>query len=83
MRIDESNYEILERAGKITMSNYLEAVNWTDAENIKGFIDPDELLNIIEDLMCEIHRLEEKIEDREKEIEYNYRRIPPEEMYMY
>lgn len=81
MRIDESNYEILEKAGKITMSNYLEEVNWTDAENVKGFIDSDELLDIIEDLICEIHRLEEKIEDREQDIRDNYRQITPSEMY--
>ena len=81
MRVDESNYEILEKAGKITWSNYLEAVNWTDAENIKGFIDPDELLDIIEDLICEIGRLEEKIEDREQDIRDNYRQITDSEMY--
>ena len=57
MRITEDNYSIIERASKLTMTDY--NIIWKDAENIIGWIDEDELLNIIEDLTYNIGLLEE------------------------
>lgn len=45
----------------------------------KDLVSIDELLGAIEDLSLEVERLNEHIEDREKEIADNYRRIPVEE----
>lgn len=56
------------------------------AEEIVGYNETDyytieDLLGIIDELVFEIHRLEEKIEDREQDIEDNYRRIDVAEQY--
>ena len=64
MRIDESNYESIKKAMNITLVDY--NINWYDAENIKGHIESDELLTIIEDLIVEYHKLEEKLEEKEE-----------------
>lgn len=74
MRVDESNYEILEKASKITVTDY--DIKWFDAENIDGYIDNDSIISMIEDLICEVGRLEERIDDLEQDIEDNYKPIP-------
>lgn len=74
MRINEGNFDILDKASNITGTDY--NIRWFDAENISGYIDDDDLVSMIEDLVCEIDRLEEKIEDMEQDIKDNYRRIP-------
>lgn len=74
MKVGEDNYEIFEKVSKMTMTNY--EINWWDAENIKGYIDPDTMLYMIEDLICEVERLEEKIEDILQDRNDNYRQIP-------
>ena len=79
MRVDESNFDIFDRVQNLCGYNY--NIAWTDSHNLKGMIHPDEMLSMIEDLICEIDRLEEKIEDREQEIKDNYRQITPREMY--
>lgn len=74
MIVNESNFEILDKASKITLTDY--DIKWFDAENINGYIDTDSLIAIIEDLICEVDHLEEKIEDMEQDIQDNYRPIP-------
>lgn len=74
MKIDESNYEILEKASKMTGTDY--EIRWFDAENIDGYIEIETLINIIEDLICEVDRLQEEIEDIEQDKQDNYRPIP-------
>ena len=74
MRIDENNFDILDKASNITGTDY--NIRWFDAENISGYIDDDDLVSMIEDLVCEIDRLEEKTEDMEQDIRDNYKRIP-------
>ena len=69
MRIDESNYDAIYRAENYMSADY--GIIWRDAENIDGFIPVENLFNIIEDLMCEIGSLNEKIEDLEKPKEYD------------
>ena len=65
MKIGEYEYEVLEKARSITLTNYLENIKWFNAEEIDGYLDPAELFPLIEDLFCEINSLNEKIEDLE------------------
>lgn len=62
MRIDESNFETFDKVQKICGYNY--DIIWTDSHNLKGHIDPDVMLDMIEDLICEIHRLQEQLEKK-------------------
>ena len=76
MRINVDNYETIDRAEKILFKDYKKM--WFDAENIDGYIEENELLNIIDDLCDEIDRLQEQEEvindypneerDREREV---------------
>ena len=64
--LDDWQLDLLERAGKKTGINYWEKVNWFNrSQELDGFIDDEELFDIIADLVCEIGRLEEKLEDKE------------------
>ena len=74
MIVNENNFETLERASKITSTDY--GIEWFDAENIRGYIGIDSLLAMVEDLIIEVDRLEEKIEDMEEDIRDNYKPIP-------
>lgn len=74
MIINEYNYEILDRVHKITSTDY--EIKWFNAENIEGYIDPEGLLCMIEDLLYEIDYLQEKYEDLEADLRENYRPIP-------
>ena len=78
MKVDESNFETLDRASKITLTNY--NIKWFDAENIDGYIDPDNVITMIDDLIYEIDYLKEKIEDIKQDMRDNYRPIPYSEM---
>lgn len=73
MMVDESNYETLDRASKMTGTDY--DIRWFDAENIKGYIDSETLLTMVEDLIIEVDRLQEEIEDMEQDIQDNYKPI--------
>lgn len=79
MRVDESNFDIFDRVQNLCGYNY--NIAWTDSHNLKGIIHPDEMLSMIEDLICEIDRLEEEKEDLIKDRNENYRQITPKEMY--
>lgn len=77
MIVNESIYDILEKASNITLTNY--DIKWFDAENISGYIKEENLIDIIEDLIIEVNRLEEEIEDIEEDIRDNYKRISNDE----
>lgn len=62
MRIDDSNFETFDTVQKLCGYNY--DIIWTDSHNLKGNIDPDVMLDMIEDLICEIHRLQEQLEKK-------------------
>ena len=79
MLVNEDNYDVFEKVSKRLMESY--EINWFKTEEIKGYIEPKEMLSMIEDLLCEIDRLEEKAEKREQEIKDNYKQITPSEMY--
>ena len=78
MKVDETNFETFEKVRKITLTDY--EIKWFNAEEIDGYIDPDGMLAMIEDLLCEIDSLKEQAEDRERDIADNYKRIDIEEM---
>ena len=73
MKVDESNYSIIKRASDLTLTDY--DILWKDAENIDGYICPETMLGIIEDLILEIDRLEEELTDIESDIRDNYKRV--------
>lgn len=74
MIVNEYNYDILNKVSKITLTDY--EIKWFNAENIEGYIDPEGLFCMIEDLLCEIEYLQEKYEDLEADLRDNYRAIP-------
>ncbi len=50
----------------------IEEITLTDYETKLGYLPVENLNDIIDDLMLEIDRLEEKINDMEQDIENNY-----------
>lgn len=74
MKVNEDNYEILNKTSKLTKVDY--DIKWVDAENIEGFVDSETLYYMIEDLLVEIEHWKEKYEDLEEDLRENYRAIP-------
>jgi hypothetical protein len=77
MRIDEKTFNILDKASKITLTDY--EIKWFDKENKDGYIDTENLISVIDDLLSEIGHLQELIEDMkqpkdEYEDPYSYER---------
>lgn len=70
--------EMFDRIKDLTMTDY--DFCQMNNEEEKVMISYDTVECILEDLICEIDRLEEKIEDREQDIQDNYRRLNPEEL---
>ena len=70
MRVTIDNYDTLKKASDITLVDY--DIKWFDAEKVDGYIDSESLLEMIEDLIREIHNKEEEIEDLKNDIENNY-----------
>lgn len=59
----------------------IEEITCTDYERKGDYIPAENIESMIKDLLCEIDRLNEKIEDMENDIRDNYRPISNEEMY--
>lgn len=74
MKIDESNYETIKKAESITLGDY--DIYWKDAENIDGYILPENMFVMIQDLICEVESLQELIQDMKEDIAENYERKP-------
>ena len=68
----ELKQDLIDKIEEITCTDYKIKGDYIPAENIE---------NMIKDLLCEIDRLNEKIEDMENDIRDNYRPISNEEMY--
>lgn len=79
MKVDETNYEILKKASDITLTDY--EIMWFDAENVDGYIESDNLVSMLENLLYEYDKLQEKYDDLESDLESNYRAIPVAEQY--
>jgi len=69
LKIDEA---ALKKIQEITMTDY-------EAEG--SFLPADSINEIIEDLLLEIDRLQEKYEDLEKDLEENYKPVSNSELY--
>ena len=81
MIVDETNYDIFKRVSDLTLTDY--EIKWFNSEEINGYIPAENLLSMIEDLLCEIDSLEEKYKDFEKYVEDNYRHLTYEEQIDY
>lgn len=83
MRVCEDNYAILRRAEDILDTDY--EINLTNDDDIKGFIDDDNVVEMIDNLCSEVDRLKEELEDQkehyEEEIRECYKPISPYEFY--
>lgn len=64
MRVDEDNYGVLRRAEDMLGIDY--EINITNDDECKGFIDNDNVVQMIDDLCSEIDRLKEQLEDKEE-----------------
>lgn len=63
MRVDESNFEILQRAYDIT--GITNKIFWRDAENIDGYIAEDDVMSLMEQLISEYEYKSEEVRDLE------------------
>lgn len=61
----------------------IQEITQTDYELLGEFLPVDSVDNIIDDLLCEIHHLQEKIQDMEQNIEDNFRPISLKEQINY
>lgn len=75
MKIEKNLVDLIEEKTLTEYKNYR-----LGNDNI-CLIDGEEIENMLHDLLTEIGRLEEKIEDMEQDIRDNYKRIPVEEQY--
>ena len=66
MIVDESIFDVIEKAEKITLIRYTAKILWRDHENLDGYIYQDNLIEIIEDLICEVESLEELVGELKK-----------------
>jgi len=72
--------ELYDKVCEITMTGYEEIIDNPGAKYI--YASDYTITSIIEDLMYEIDRLQEKYEDLEQDLEDNYKPITKEEMYL-
>lgn len=72
--------ELYDKVCEITMTGYEEIIDNPGAKYI--YASGYTITSIIEDLMYEIDRLQEKYEDLEQDLEDNYKPITKEEMYL-
>lgn len=70
MKIDDSNYLTIQNVVDITLVDY--EIKWYDAENNEGYIEEGSILAMLDDLIAEVHKKEEELEDLKQEIEDNY-----------
>ena len=83
MRVCEDNYGVLRRAEDMLGTDY--EINITNDDEIKGFIDDDNVVEMIDDLCREIDRLQEELEEQqenyENKIKDYYKPKSPYEIY--
>ena len=83
MRVDEDNCSVLRRAEDMLGTDY--EINITNDDECKGFIDTDNIVELIDDLCSELDRLKEELEEQreyyENQIKDFYKPISPYEFY--
>lgn len=62
-KVTDDELKTLEEVAELTSSDY---------EIMGNFVPVDKMLDMVKDLICEIHRSDEKIKDMEQDIENNY-----------
>lgn len=67
MRIDETNFETLQRAYDITGKT--NKIFWRDAENIDGYIDYEDLISLMDALIDEYNYKRDELQDLENYID--------------
>lgn len=73
------NIDLYNKISEKTMTKY-SSYNISSFEENEIYVSEASVICMLEDLLCEINTLEEKIEDREQDIQDNYRRLNPEEL---
>lgn len=63
MRVDEGNFATLQTAYDITGATNM--IYWRDAENIDGYINEDDVMNLMEDLINEYLHVKDELRDLE------------------
>ena len=63
MKVDESNFDTLEKVTEITDTEY--NIRWFDAENIDGYIECDDLYDMVYNLVSEVNHLKEQLKEQE------------------
>lgn len=71
IKLEKEDVKILEKAEKI--------VGYGDREG--EYTTLNDLINTIDNLLYEVHRLEEKVEDTESYYQDNYQPVSPYKMY--
>lgn len=61
--IGEREFDVIYEADKILGKFYRDNIDWDDAENIKGVIETEHLIDIIEDLTKEVKDLQKLIKE--------------------
>lgn len=81
MRIDESNYKIINRISQLIGTDY--NIKWFDDNNVNGYINDDKVISMLEDLIGEIDKLEEEKEDIIRDRDDNWKHVSIEEQIDY
>lgn len=64
MRVNKENYPVLRRAEDLLKTDF--SINITNDDECKGYIDDDNLVEMIDELCTEIDMLREELEDQER-----------------
>ena len=75
MRIDETNYETLQRAYDITGKP--NKIFWRDAENIDGYIDTDDVIELMDALIDEYNGKRDELQELEEYIDNKENKYDP------
>lgn len=76
LQVNEENYKILKKVEVITSTDCDSDIVWMDKKNKRGYIFPDALYSMIEELLYEYDLLQEKLEDTIDDRNENYQPIP-------
>lgn len=65
-KLNQNEIDLIKKVEKVTITDY---------EIKNEFIPVSSMLSIIDDLLYEVNRLQEQVEDLEENIKYNYTKI--------
>lgn len=71
MRVDENNFKILRRAEDILGTDY--EIHITNDDECKGFIEDDNVIDMIDELCSLIDDLKEEMEEQQEDYEEQIR----------